>query len=76
MKPNYIEISHTYEQESDSCAPNIAQPQYLKIFTQDAGGGNYLILETERFALNIDEIDAFYTELKEIIKKATPINEE
>lgn len=48
--------SITLTQEPDSCGPDATQ--VLEIITDDAGGGPFLVLKTERWALDRDDIDA------------------
>ena len=47
-----------YVQEPDSCDPS-QMDQELRIITDDAGGGSYIILKTERWAVDRDEIQQF-----------------
>ena len=47
-----------YVQEPDSCDPS-QMDQELRIITDDAGGGSYILLKTERWAIDRDEIPAF-----------------
>ena len=50
------ELKALYEQESDSCASN-DMGQDIEISTQDAGGGIYYIIKTERWAFeNVKEL--------------------
>ena len=47
-----------YVQEPDSCDPS-QMDQELRIMTDDAGGGSYIILKTDRWAIDRDEIQQF-----------------
>lgn len=58
-----------YYQESDSCSSN-TDGQELIVFTEDAGGGPFIVIKTERWAIDAEDIDLFCNELKMIIKKA------
>ena len=61
-------ISKTFIQPMDSCC-NDDDQQSLKIEAVDAGGGTYVILSTERWAVEKDkEIDELCTELKAMLK--------
>lgn len=51
-----------YVQDTDSCAP--AGTSELVIETHDAGGGPYVTLTTERWAIDPEDIDAFAAALK------------
>jgi hypothetical protein len=56
MKFEVEDVTITYTQEEDSCDRSNS-PQELKIFTEDAGGGKYIVFETERWAIDsIDEL--------------------
>jgi hypothetical protein len=56
----------------DSGAPanTTAVENFLDVETVDAGGGNYLVLCTERWAIDADGIDAFAKFLKAVVKKS------
>lgn len=58
-------IEVKYEQESDGNADDSSN--YMTVKADDCGGGAYIVLETERWALNPDEIDKFCAELKQLI---------
>jgi len=64
MKAEVEEISITYTQEEDGCDES-NKFQELKIFTNDAGEGKYIVFETERWALdNIEELVAVLNDFK------------
>lgn len=67
-KPRITEASITYEQDADSCA---TEEQFLSVRTQDAGDGNYIVIQTHRWALELDEIDAFAESLKKVLRMAS-----
>ena len=52
-------------QENDCCDAG-KEGQHLSVEVVDGGGGAYLVLRTERWALEIDEIQALITKLNEI----------
>jgi hypothetical protein len=54
MKP--VEKSITYEQEPDCCDGTSDYAQHLMVTTQDGGGGAYIILQTERWAIDRDDL--------------------
>lgn len=60
------DVTHEFFQESDSCQ-NDDSGQSLKVFTEDAGGGSYIVFETERWAIDHDKIDKFCDALKKIV---------
>ena len=65
------ELQMTFTQEADCCDN---REQYLTIKTQDGGGGDFYVIETERWAFdNIPELIGilmkFYTKHKKIIKE-------
>ena len=59
-------VKFTYAQESDSCQSS-DEAQEITISTDNAGGGNFIILKTARWALGADEIDAFCQKLKDTL---------
>ncbi|KKQ94742.1 MAG: hypothetical protein UT21_C0012G0004 [Candidatus Woesebacteria bacterium GW2011_GWA1_39_11b] len=61
-----IEFNYYY-QDSDSCESNNCGQQ-LVIKTDDAGGGPFIIIETERWAIDSDGIDDFCDVLKNIVR--------
>ena len=56
-----------YVQEPDSCDCG-QMDQELRVSTDDAGGGSYIILKTERWALDRDDIDEFCKLLKDALE--------
>lgn len=69
-KPVLQGIKHTYYQEADSCDPAIHDRQELIIEVQDGGGGPYVILKTERWAMDTPD------ELTPLITKTLQLYEE
>jgi len=63
-----VEKTHLFEQEKDCCDSESDICQYLELRTQDGGGGNYLVLKTERWALDYDQIEIFCMQLKDFLK--------
>ena len=58
--PRVVAASFTVEQDADSCAMN-SLGQWLTVKVEDAGGGPFYVLETERWA-----VDSF-TELQKTL---------
>ena len=58
--------SLTYTQEADTW--DKGDGQELAIKTLDSGGGCYLIIQTERWALDREDIDAFCQLLKDSLE--------
>ena len=58
-------MSLTLQQEADSCGDGL--PQCLEIKTDNAGGGPYAILETERWALDESDGDKLATIIKQCV---------
>jgi len=50
-----FELSVSLVQEPDSCGPN--EPQELHIRAENAGGGAYAVLETDRWAIDKEDLD-------------------
>ena len=60
-------------QKGDSCGG--PDDLYLEILTTDAGGGKYLLLKTERWALDGEDIATFCSVLQAILHAEIPIME-
>lgn len=56
----------TYIQDSDTW--DKGDGQELKVQTLDSGGGSYLIIQTDRWALDREDIDAFCQLLKDSLE--------
>jgi hypothetical protein len=70
--PDNVKISDcslSFYQDSDSCQ-NDDNGQELSVKTEDNGAGKYLIVKTERWAIDGDEIDQFASIFKQIINLA------
>ena len=62
------EISAKYVQEKDGCDGG-DDLQELSIITQDAGGGVYYVIETQRWAFNdVEELVAVIEDFKNRLK--------
>jgi len=57
-----------YAQKSDSCDPTDLG-QDLEIETADAGGGPYLILKTDRWAMDLETAEAMFAAIIKDFKK-------
>ena len=57
MKYELSEATAIYTQEADTWDPG--ECQELKLTSIDGGAGKYLILETQRWALDADQIQDF-----------------
>lgn len=69
------ELKALYEQESDSCDPNNLG-QDIEIMTQDAGGGIYYIIKTERWAFeNIKELESLIKDFQKRFNMPSKIAE-
>lgn len=60
------EVKLTFTQEPDSCSPHDLV-HALHVETDDAGAGPYLVLRTERWALDFEGVDAFAEMLRRVI---------
>lgn len=58
--------SITVTQDVDCCGPSNDWVNSLEVSTEDGGGGPYLILKTDRWAIDRDDIDKFCDFLKKI----------
>lgn len=59
------EASFFFFQDSDTNQDG-DDGQTLRVFTEDGGAGSYLVIETERWAIDLDDIDKFCDALKRI----------
>ena len=66
-KVSGTECSVTYCQEADSCSDD--GTHYLRLFTQDAGGGNYYVLETERWAFDSSQLETLLAIIKDFDRR-------
>ena len=64
------DLSATYCQQSDSCAPNSSDIQELTIKTEDAGGGSYFIISSSRWAF--DKIEDLIAVIRDFEKRVKP----
>jgi hypothetical protein len=63
---NLFGVVYEFSQDSDSCQTS-DEGQSIKIFTEDAGGGSYILFSTERWSLDNTDIDKFAETLKRIV---------
>lgn len=66
-KDVYDEHTLTLSQVADNCQSD-KEDQEIKLFTDNAGGGNFLIMSTKRWSIDLDEIDWFIDLLRGIQK--------
>lgn len=59
-------VIYEFSQDSDSCQDN-DNGQSLTVSTDDGGGGSYIVISTERWAVDYDDIDKFTDTLKRIV---------
>lgn len=65
-KPKLAETKDTYTQQADCCQDNDGL-QFLEVRSMDGGGGHYIVIATERWA--IDDIDEFCATLKQTLER-------
>jgi hypothetical protein len=63
-----VQVQMTLEQPEDCCGRVSENVQYMEIQTFNGGGGPYLVLKTERWAIDSEDIDRFCSRLKEILR--------
>jgi hypothetical protein len=56
-----------FSQDADNCQPDRDLGQSIRIFTEDGGGGSFAVIETERWAVDHDEIDKLTDCIKRIV---------
>jgi hypothetical protein len=64
-------FSYTYSQDRD-CGADLHLPEdnILDISTCNNGIDNYLVIETERWAIDEESLEQLYATLKELLRKA------
>lgn len=62
------ELRVLWHQEVDCCQDG--DMQFLEVRTADGGGGNYLVLKAERWAIDPKDIDGFCDALKRFAELA------
>ena len=60
-----VEISMCLSQDNDTWDTDLGG-QFMDIKVLDSGGGSYLVLETERWALDADDADAYAVLFKQL----------
>jgi hypothetical protein len=55
-----------FYQSADSCQDKDVG-QVIKIFTENAGGGTFAVIETERWSVDADDIDKLIDCIKRIV---------
>ena len=72
MKETYkfVEWTSSYKQDEDCNGRVENKEQYINLSAVDNGNNeHYLVIETERWAIDIDEIDKFCDELKKFMHR-------
>lgn len=59
-----------YSQNADTCdGESLCEHQFLTIESHDGGAGGYLVIRTERWAMDESDLPAFVKLLKEHFRK-------
>jgi len=67
-RPRRIEVFEKWYQDSDNCQRD-EMGQFIDVLTQDAGGGAYIVIKTERWAMDEEDIDRFCEALKRVCRR-------
>ena len=63
-------VTEVYTQDEDCCGRVNEPTQDIELSTEDGGGGSYIVIKTERWAVDDGkEIDAFAAKLKALLKR-------
>ena len=63
-------VTEVYLQDEDCCGRANETCQDIELSTHDGGGGSYIVIKTERWAVDDGkEIDAFAKMLKALLKR-------
>lgn len=65
----YLITAMELEQPGD-CCDGFDRYQKLRVELHDDGGGHYVVLKTERWAIDPDQMEAFAEKLLEMCSKA------
>ncbi len=66
-------FSYTYSQERDCGADlhlHLPEDNILDVSTCNNGMANYLVIKTERWAIDEESLEQLYATLKELLRKA------
>ena len=65
-----VRVTEVYSQDEDCCGRVDALGQDITISTEDGGGGSYVTIQTDRWAMDDDkEIDTFAAKMKVLLKR-------
>lgn len=67
-KAKLASVHLTLRQPEDCCGRVEEEEQYLSVETYDGGGGQYIVLKTERWALDYEQINALALRLQEVLR--------
>jgi hypothetical protein len=68
---NPAKVSLTFSEPGDYAAPNPDHDNQLLIETADCGAGNYLVICTQRWAIEVDAIEEFADMLRQALQLVT-----
>jgi hypothetical protein len=64
-----IELTEVYEQAEDNGGRPNETGQDIEISTCNAGGGSYIVLKTERWAIDEEDLDSFVQKLRDLLAR-------
>jgi hypothetical protein len=68
--PNLTSLTAEYAQEQDCCGSPEYPEQNLRVEVHDGGGGYYLVISTERWAVDASDLDALAARLHALLRAA------
>ena len=72
QKPKLVYVEHQYTQEEDSNGRSGVNIQEITIKAEDAGGGFYFVIETERWAVeNPSELADLVREVEKAVGQSS-----
>ena len=72
QKPKLVYVEHQYTQEEDSGGRSGVDIQEITIKAEDAGGGFYFVIETERWAVeNPSELADLVREVEKAVGQSS-----
>lgn len=70
ISPHIEYLRIQYGQDTDACDETRNSVQTLDIECINAGGGHYLVIETERWAIDETDIEGFSQRLRDVLAMA------
>lgn len=67
-------ITEVYSQDEDCCGRVNEPTQEIELSTENGGGGSYLVIKTERFA--VDDVEELVGPMKKLLERMREVEKE